>query len=378
MHFSHFSFYHVKNIAIKSLWIGVLTSWIHTGHAIEDTTPTDKTLHNLPDLPGADEAAPGHFLLDEQSAEFGYDSRFRKWGAKLDEYSYLNPSFTLDYGMLLTSKFGAGASLTRHIGYSEVLVNGVYAPKRNLRIRLANGQLRTSNDYVSASGGPSNAILQNSYLVDVRRKAGNGRMLPDFGLTAYSVRANGSDPTAEYAENRSDLSALTDDGMLDAVDVDSSSLAAGRLDGYMLNLGLQPTPHSRLELRRERTHLRYHFGDGNGGDEYRDVNHIRYSQYFSNCARLQGRYSSTENFNRLDLKLAKNRWSVNLSQALDSDSRDTAIQVAYAIPLGRSRGGSRDCGSRLATARAFEPLVDATVAWPDQLPRAPLAESIPE
>jgi hypothetical protein len=370
----HFCFSHVKNIAIKSLCIGVLMSWPYTGHAIEGATPIAKTSQNLPDLPGADEAAPGHFSLDEESAAFGYDSRFRKWGAKLDEYSYLNPSLTLDYGMLLTSKFGAGATLTHHSGYSEVLVNGVYAPKRNLRVRLAGGQLRTSSDYAYASG-QSNAILQNSYLVDVKRNAGNGRLLSDFGLTAYTVRANGADRTAEYA---AEYASLTDDGMLDASDVGSSPLAAGRLDGYMLNLGLQPTPHSRFELRRERTHLRYHFGDGNRGDEYRDINHIKYSQYFSNCTRFQGRYSTTANFNRLDLKLAKNSWSVNLSQALDSDSRDTAIQVGYAIPMGRSRSGSGDCGSRLATARAFEPLVDATVARPDQLPRAPLAESIPE
>lgn len=368
----HFSFSRVKEFVFRSPGIAALMIWSCAGHAAEGAKPLARVSYSLPDLPGANEAAPVHFSLDEQSAELGYDSRSRKWGAKLDEYSYLNPSLALDYGTLLTSKFGAGAMLTRHSGYSELLVNGVYAPKRNLRIKLASGQLRTSSDYVAVSESQSNAILQNSYLVDVKRNSVSGRLLSDFGLTAYTVRANGGDYAADYT----DTPALADDDMLDANDFDASALAAGRLDGYTLNLGLQPAWHSRIELRRERSHLTYHFGNGGRGGDFRDVNRIKYSQYFNNCAQFQGRYSATANSDRLDLKLAKNRWSINLWRAVDSGSRDTAVQVGYAIPLGRSRGGSSDCGARRATARAFGPLVDATVARPNQLPREPLAEAL--
>lgn len=368
----HFDLSLVKNIAIQAVCIGVLSSWPAFGQTMENPRAIDKALHNLPDLPGAEQGAPGHFSLDQESAIVGYDSRFRKWGAKLDEYSYLSPSLTLDYGMLLTSKIGAGATITRHTGYSDILVNGVYAPKKNVRMRFASGQLRASGDYVSAFGGQPHAILQNSYLIDVKKNAGTGKLLSDFGLTAYTVRANGEDQRADYT----DLSALEDD-MLNAGEVDSTALATGRLDAYMLNLGLQPTPYSRIELRRERSRLTYRFANGGRGDDYRDVNHIKFSQHFNNCARFQGRYSAGADFDRLDLSLAKQRWSVNLTRAVDSSVRDASIQLGYAIPLGRSRGGSADCDARLATARAFGPLVDATVARPNQLPREPLLEAIP-
>jgi hypothetical protein len=354
---------HVKS-AVQFITITLLVTWSGISLATDAAARFGAMTDNLPELPGSDQEAPAYFSLDEQSAELVYDTRHHKWGAKVDEYSYLNPSLTFDYGTLLTTRLGAGATLRHHTGYSEVMVNGVYAPKRNLRITVATGQLRTSDAYTAASGVESNATLQNSYLVDVRKNAGSGRLLSDFGITAYTVRAGGD----EYA----DLSALAGDEML----VDSSALEAGRLDGYTLNLGLQPMPGSRIELRRERTQLTYQFGDGTQGDEFRDVNRIRVTQHFNNCARFQGRYSTTVDSDRLDLKLAQNRWSVNLSHSLDAGSRDTGVQIGYSIPLGRSQGGSGDCDSSVVTVRAFEPLIEAAAARPSQLPAAPLAEEI--
>lgn len=353
--------------AIRAVCVGLLSLCPLAGQAMAVASP----LQNLPDLPVSD-TAPGWFSLDEQSAELGYDGSFQKWGAKLDEYSYLNPSLTLDYGMLLTSRFGAGAAVTHHNGYSELLVNGVYAPKRNLRIKMASSQMRTSSaDY--SSPAQSSGILQDSYLLDLRRNSSSGKLLSDVGLTAYTVRARGENGGADYP----DLSALEGGGMVDAVDVSSSTLRAGRLDGYTLNLGLQPTLYSRIELRRERSRLTYHFDDGNRGDDYRDANRISYSQYFNNCSRFQGRYSNAADADRLDLSLAKNSWSVGLSRALDSSSRDTALQIAYAIPLGRPQSGSSgDCSAQIAKPRVFEPLVEATTARPRQLPRESLAGAI--
>jgi hypothetical protein len=361
----HFTISSAEENAIRALCIGLLSLWPFAGQAMPVASPPQ----NLPELPASD-TVPGYFSLDEQSAELGYDSRFQKWGAKLDEYSYLNPSLTLDYGMVLTSKFGAGATVTRHSGYSELLVNGVYAPKRNLRIKIANSQMRTSSaEYPSA--GQSNGILQDSYLLDFKRNSSSGKLLSDVGLTAYTVQARG----ANGAAHSPDLTTL-EGGMVDATDVSSSTLEAGRLDGYALNLGLQPTLYSRIELRRERSRLTYHLDDGNRGDDYRDANRISYSQYFNNCSRFQGRYSNAADADRLDLSLAKNSWSVGLSRALDSSSRDTTLQIAYAIPLGRSRAVSGDCGAKLAKPRVFESLVDAATARPRQLPRESLADAI--
>lgn len=357
-----FSFFHIRGTALSSLCIGMLVCWSGAVYPIGPGLKVGLE-HSLPDLPGAEESAPGHFSLDEQSATLGYDSRLQKWSATLDEYSYLNPGLKLDYGMLLTSEFGAGATLTHHTGYSELLVNGVYAPRRNLRLRLAGGQLRAASEDAS-----SNAVMQNSYLIDVKKNARSGKLLSDFGLSAYTVRANDADG-ADY----SGVSAFDEDEMVEG-DVDSGAGAAGRLDGYSLNLGLQPTPYSRIELRRERTHFTYRYGDGIRGGDYRDVNHVRYSQYLSNCARFQGRFSAGADSGRIDLSLAKSRWNVGVSRSVDSSISDTAVQVGYTIPLGQSRSGSDECTS---PARAFGALVDATVIRPSLLPSGPIVDAIP-
>jgi hypothetical protein len=325
------------------------------GQAAEAATNANKAAQNLPDLPGANQPAPGHFSLDEQSAALGYDSRMQKWGAKVDEYSDIAPSLTLDYGMLLTSTFGAGATLTRQSDYSEVLVNGVYAPSPDVRIRLASGQLRASgNDFPG-----SNTASQNSYLLDVKRYWNKDRLLSDLGLAAYTVRGN--DP--DYA----DISALANAG-----EFNEQSVEPGRLDGYMLHLGLRPTLRSRVELKRATSHLRYAFDDGMQAEEFVS-HHLNYSQYFDDCTRLQGRYSTNANADRLDLNLAKNSWSVNLSRALDGGDGDTSVYIGYAIALGKARGGARECGASFEKAPAFEPIVDATIARPPQFPREPLS-----
>jgi hypothetical protein len=315
--------------------------------------------HSLPDLPA--EGAPGRFSLNEQSATLGYHSRDQKWSATLDEYAYLNPGLKIDYGMLLTNKFGAGATLTHHTGYSEVLVNGIYAPRRNLRLRVAGGQLRAPGDHMT-----SDAVTQNSYLIDVKKNAGSGRLLSDIGMTAYTVRANDS--------GGGDYGTVSAPEEIGTGPAEGDAGAAGRLDGYTLNLGLEPTPYSRIELRRERTHFSYRYGRGIQGGDYRDVNHVRYSQYLSNCARFQTRYSAGEDYGRVDLSLAKNRWNVGVSHSIDSSVRDTMLQVGYSIPLGRAGGGADKCASPV---HAFGALVDATVTRPSLLPSGPIVNAIP-
>lgn len=358
----HLNCSHIKDFAFRSLCLGILLLCSDGGRAAE-TAGIGKLAQNLPDLPGANQPAPGHFSLDEQSAAVGYDSRMEKWGAKIDGYSDL-PSVTLDYGMLLTNSFGAGATFSHQSDYSEVLVNGVYAPAPNVRLRLTGGQLRAVDNASPGPGSASNAASQSSYLLDLKRYWNKDRLLSDLGVAAYTVYANEPD----YA----DISALTGAGGYDPGSAESGAAAPGRLDGYMLHLGLRPMSRSRIEFKRATSRLSYAFDDGMREERFAS-SQLRYSQYFGDCTRLQGRYSSNPNADRLDLSLAKDSWSIDLSRALDENGGDMSVRIGYAIALGKRGGAARECGAEMESPRPLKALVDAAIARPYQLPREPLS-----
>lgn len=358
----------VDGILTKPLGMLAVACCVYAGIAPASAMTFEEIVQHLPDLSEAGAAAPGRFDLDEQSVTLGYDSRMEKWSATLDEYANTNPSLTVDYGRLLTNKFGAGATLSHQSNYSEVLVNGVYAPKNNVRFRVSGGQLRAFGNGYAMPGSGADTVLQNSYLVDVRKHWTKYKLLSDVGLAAYTVEANAPDYT--------NLSALTDTDMPDASDMASNGLAVGRMNGYLFKLGLQPTDRSRIELRRETSYLTYSFNDGYRSYENLASHRIKYSQYLSDCTRLQGSYTTSMDADRLDLGIAKNNWNINLSRALDSGTRDTAIQIGYVVPLGRSSHRARDCGANLESLRLFEPIVDTAIKRPQQFPSEPLV--IPE
>jgi hypothetical protein len=337
---------------VKLLCVASLACWTCAGHAEQDAAPADKVTRNLPDLPSAN-GAPGHFELDEQKAALGYSTRLEKWAATVDEYAAGDPSLTVDYGTLLGNSFGAGMTVTQRSAHSEVLVNGIFVPMRNLRIQVAGGQLRGSGD--ASSGNASNAVSQSNYLFGVKRIWGEGTLLSDLGLAAYAVQANSQAAAALQT-------------------ADTGETALGKQDGYLLNLGLQPSTRSRIELRHEMGRLVYTLDDSLRSEEYLGTNRIKYSQFFDNCVRLQGRYRSSADADRVDVNIARHNWQFNISRAQESSGSDIAFHIGYSLPLGTSGRNTPDCGGR-PRAPSLEPIVDAAMRRPSQFPHEPLIRS---
>lgn len=348
----HQRFSNINNILIKSLCLGALA----LSSPGCDAAQPGGTI-NLPDLAGTNVTAPGHFGLDGQSVRLGYRDRDQVWDARVDGYLY-SPALTVDYGQLLTSTLGYGATATRQNGYSEIMVNGVFAPWQNLRMQLSSGQLRAGGDYVA--GSASSAIMQNSYLVDLKRYSRSGKMLSDVGISAYSVEAS----DAGYA----DLSSLASSDELTEADM----LAFGRMDGYALSVGLRPTSRSRIELQRESGYVNYDYGNGDQSREHLVSNRVRYSRYLHDCTRIQGSFSASAYSDRVDVGVARNRWNINLSRAMDGASSDVSVRVGYAIPLGRVGYVPRDCGAHMDNPPGFAPIVDTATARPNRIPKEPL------
>lgn len=325
----------------------------------------DSVINSLPNLSSSTSLAPGYVSLAADSAGIGYETRLEKWGAKFDQYLAVNPALRMDYGRLLTDTFGAGGTFTRQSDYSEIVVNGIYSPKRNLRFRMTGAQLRATGSDLA----PDNAaFMQNSYLLGAKKIWDKYEYLSDLGVTAYSVEAS--------APPAANLFTSGDEDGFDGGSLRSGALVPGRLDGYMLNLGLRPTSRSKLELRRESSNLTHSFDADFRRQEQLVSNQIKYSHYLGDCMRLQGGYSAGDDFGRIDLKLTKNNWNVRLWREQESGGNNTAIQFGYALPLGRRAGRTATgCGTRPG-APVFDSIVDAARQRPAQIPREPLPAAV--
>lgn len=310
----------------------------------------------LPALPEA-APAPGRFTADPDQVAIGYDTRREKWGVTMEEYIGLEPSFTARYGTLLNNRVGAGARLSRRQGLSEILINGVMAPTRDLRLRLTAGQLQATGDALPVADAALNTVQQNSYLVQLRKIWDDDRFLSSFGLAAYTVDASGSGDAAGWEADPMES---------------AGGVALGRLSGYSLNLSLRPTPSSRLELRHGQDMLAYRYHGALLKEEGVATSLLKYTHDLGSCTRFSGNFSTSDDIDRLDLKMTKDRWSFGFSRALGTDARDTTIQLGFSIPLGRD-GATQACDSSLPAPPAFTPMAEIATTRPDQFPGDALA-----
>ncbi len=318
----------------------------------------DGSGQELPDLPGASNATPWGFNLAEKQAALGYDTPIEKWRAQVDHDIGLHPALSIDYARKLTNNFGAGGAYTRQNEYSEIILNGVYAPRRNLRLRITGAQLRTSPGYLG-----SNGILQNSYLFSARKYWNPDSFFSSAGVTAYTVEAN---------MTAASMTALDDPEIGNLGEMRSGNLAPGKLNGYAFNMRLRPSPLSSIELRREMSQLAYHLDAGKREDNLAS-NRIAFSQRFDNCTRFQGGFSADDNADRFDLNLTRDNWNLKLSREQNGGTNANSVQIAYALPLDGKRSAPVVCASKPEPAPSFERLVDAAVSRPAQFPREPLA-----
>ena len=338
--------------------------WFSCSCAATAAAHTEIDIQDLPNLPGSDLPPPLHWQLDEQSAALTYETRSKKWEAKIDQSSDGDTSVAVDYGVLLTNKLSAGTTFARQADYSEIVANAVYAHRRNIRFRLAGALLRTMGSSLPDSYGDAFTLRQNSYLFSARKYWPEKRFVSNLGLALYRVNATPSAPSL--------LSSLAQAQALDSDEDHPVNHTSGKLDGFMLNLGLRPTWQSKIELRHEFSHINYRPYSDLPQSEFLSSSRISYQQYFGNCMRLRGGYNASRDEGRLDLSLAKDNWSVKLSQAFNDFGHDTALQFSVNIPLDGKVSPSTGCGMQREPAPSFAPIVEAALQRPQQFPREPI------
>ncbi len=357
---------YLARAAAVCMMVAVFAAPLRVAIADESIVDQSDISKTLPELPGDGAAAPGHTDLRSKSVSLNYDSLQQKWRASIDEYKSNNPMFSFDYGLRLTDQIAAGGRVSHQREYSEVLVNGVYAPRPSLRLTVSGGQLRPNSDYVSESTSNGyNALLQNSYLLDVKKYWSRDSLLSDLGISTYVVEANGKANT-----NRATVS--NDIGDTESLYLDTPAL--GKKASVVLNLGLHPTADSRVEWRRERGRMNYYVGDDVRDREYLMSSRFKYSHNIDNCTQFQGRYRSSDNYDRMNLGIERNNWNFSVSRTRDDGVGDAGIQIGYKIPLSGSLSSVSNCKQKPDSAPSFNPILETSTSRPDLFPRDALVK----
>lgn len=324
----------------------------------------------LPDLAAPSDLPSRRFAIDGQGATVGGDTSDQTWTTRVNYASRLDAAMNLDYGLRLDRTLAGGANVVVGTRHKELLLNAIYAPEKDLRLKLSGGQLRQTDEYQFASGLHADSVVQHNYLLNIRKYWDDSAFLSDLSLTAWRTYADDADIGQKTV--------LLEHELATEVLVDPRTLATGAQRGYMLNVAVTPLPQSRLELGTGIDRLHYDFADGSAERNSTPSRRLHYTQYLNDCSRLQGSYQSNAAWQSFGVSVASGAWSIGASRTLDRDSGDGgyALNAGYTIAMGKT-GGRPSCASELKSARSFGSMVGSSVARNPNLPAAPLVQVDP-
>jgi hypothetical protein len=325
----------------------------------------------LPDLALPSDLPASRFAMDGKAATIGGDTSDQTWTTRFTYPSRLDAAMNLDYGLRLDPRLTGGANLVYGTRHKELLLNAIYAPQPDLRLKFSSGQLRQTDDFQFASGPHADSVAQRNYSLDVRKYWDQSALLSDISLTAWRAHANEPDIDQKTVLRTNDEDTL--------VYLDPRLLAAGVQEGYRLNIGVAPLPQTRLELGTGADRLSYDFADGSVTRNDATSRRVKYTQYLDNCSRLQGSYDSNAYSRSFGLSVANGAWSIGASRTLERDNGDNhyALNAGYTIPMGKTSGRANTCASELKNARSYGSMVHNSATRNPNLPAAPLVQVDP-
>lgn len=305
-----------------------------------------------PSLPGEERANPrGAFAVDAGNITIRDRAPHNTLGVRLDGYTAIRPSVAIENGWLLRSDLGVGGTYKFRNDYVDLLVNGVYAPRRDVRIQLSLSQLRSGEGFALPQSRDLITVLQTSYVASIRKLWDKSRVLPETGIAIFTARA--ADPNKR--------------------DTVTQQLEMGTLAGYMLNIAARPAYHSRIELGYKSQSLAYDHPLIDALREKQSVRSIDYSRLFDDCSRINGRYSTGAGVNQVNLQFERRGFTIGLLQSRTAQGTDHMIRVGYSQPLGNGGPKHASCSGKPIAPTGLQALVDSTISRSPFLPSQPVA-----
>lgn len=322
--------------------------------AAQDRLQLGGEMGELPSLPGEARAAETD-LFDVDTGSIGLSERSfdNVLGVRLDDYRELAPAVVVEKGWLVSRRLGIGGSYSMRSDSTELVLNGVFAPRRDVRLQISASQLRMSG-FASSFGGVDETLVQTGVLSSVKKQWSKSRVQPEAGFAVYTARAAGS--VRQHAG--------------------ATGLELGTLAGYMLRLAAMPMTRARLEVSYQAQNTRY---DNPLTPQWRDSQastSVHYSQAFDQCSLLRGRFTMGPGFERTDLRYERGAFSVGYLQTRSDDYQDRMLQLSYSLALDAGRRPSPGCEQSPGEPTPFRALVDAATARPSYLPSEPLTRTV--
>lgn len=309
---------------------------------------------NLPSLPGEARAEkPTPVKVDTGTITLRERSFDDVLGVRVDGYRALAPSIVLERGWLLSDDAGVGGAATVRSGASELLLNGVYAPRRDVLIRLSVSQLRAGR-IATYTGTEAETVQQTSYVSSINKLWSKSRFLPEAGFALFSARADGVDRSTMMSEG----------------------LQTGSMAGYMVKLAARPLPRARIELSYQTQDILYGYDPTDLTHDLQASASVNYAQSFGDCSQIQGRYTAGVGVAEADLRYQFGAFNIGVLQTRSTSWSNTAIRVGYSIPLGAATAKTASCAAAPVQASPFGAIVDAATARSPYLPKAPLTRTV--
>lgn len=355
----HASF-HAVEFAIRG-WPGsvlrafvpiTLASLSFSASAAVSPEPAYEMGQEPPSLPGEERANPrGAVAVDAGNITIRDRALHNTLGVRLDGYTAIRPSVAIENGWLLRSDLGVGGAYKFRNDYADLLFNGVYAPRRDVRVQLSLSQLRSGEGFAVPQSRELITVLQTSYVASIRKLWDKSRVLPETGISVFTARA--ADPGKR--------------------DTGTQQLETGTLAGYMLNIAARPAYHSKIELGYKSQSIAYDHPLIDVLREKQSVRSIDYSRQFDDCSRINGRFSTGAGANQINLQFERRGFSIGLLQSRTGQGTDNMIRVGYSQPLGNGGPRQASCSGKPIAPTSLQALVDSTISRSPFLPSQPVA-----
>lgn len=334
--------------------VGAVLVSVCTTCAAQDRLQLGGDATDLPSLPGEARAAEAD-LFNVNAASIGLSERSfdNVLGVRVDGYQNLAPAIVLEKGWLISRRLGVGGNYSMRSGSTELVLNGVYAPRRDVRVQLSASQIRMSG-FASSFGGNDETLVQSGLLSSIKKQWDKSRVKPEAGFALFTARASGA--------GRQDASV--------------PGLEMGTLAGYMLRLAAMPAARARLELSYQAQSTQY---DNPFTPRWRDSqasSSVDYAQALDQCSLLRGRFTMGPGFDRTDLRYENGAFSVGFLQTRGVNRQDRMVQLRYSLALDTGRRPAAGCEASPGAPTPFRALVEAVTARPSHLPSEPLTRTV--
>ncbi|WP_151633133.1 hypothetical protein [Noviherbaspirillum aerium] len=337
---------------MRACIVAILLSpvWCIAGTDLQHATIPQRIVElRLPELSGGDSESHWGIDISEEGAGLGFKNGKEHWAAQVGSTFDGLSSIRVEHLERVTDRLALGSSISHEEGTTALLLNSVYAPSKDSRIRFEVAQRMEDAPFED-----SPSVSQESILFGAKRIWRRGPV-SNVAIRLFGGRAR--EFMSDFPSSDGNDAFPDDDSHNDTVH--------SRLQGASIEFGIRPHSHGTLRFQYEMSRTS-HYGLGMETNRLRSSTvKVEYARTLSNCTYLTSQWAAMENSNAIDLTLSRQHWRVQASRTIGNES-STRLMFAFVHALEPQSSADAQCG-QLESEPIFEPILEAAGNQPEQL-----------